>query len=404
MKHAAVVMVVGLSTALAVSVVEADSIFSGFGYGRLLHPVDARAAGMGDVSLVSSSAWSFSPRNPSLMAGLPDAAAYLSFNADFTQVDAGAGRETRPDGGLPFVAVGLPISRVTLALSLFEMTDARHSFVQRIEGDPTAYDLISEGSGAWSRIQAAVAGSVGRSLSVGASVGIPFSSIEDHVTRDFHTTGYVDRDERSRTSLEDVSFLALGAQYRVGALTFGGFGELPTSGEISTVVELIGDTETRTTYDISLPGAFGVAGSFLVSPTLAVSGEFRRQPWSDVEIDDVPWEESDLDIARAYEDVDAWGVGLEWRRGARSESIRVRDHIQYRLGYAFTPWMTAGPNGGRVTDRSLTTGIGIPFARDNGELNVALRYTQRREAGSDLRENVVSVTFGVSFARQPRDY
>ena len=78
--------------------------------------------------------------------------------------------------------------------------------------------------------------------------------------------------------------------------------------------------------------------------------------------------------------------------------------LRYRIGFGFTPWVTAGPTNGRVTDATATFGIGIPFQSGNGAIDLALRYTQRREDGSELSEDVIGIVAGIGFAKQPRSF
>jgi hypothetical protein len=261
-----------------------------------------------------------------------------------------------------------------------------------------------KGSGAWTEAAAACAVRFGP-WRVGAELGVPFSSVEDEVARDFSEDGYADRTLVTKTELEDALFATFGAGFDRGRLSAGVFAELPQTGRIATSLELPGEDE-RTEYSIQIPEAYGVGASVDVTPALSVCGEFRRQPWESTELRGRPWEleAENLGITRAFSDVDAWGVGVEWRRGAGKERPSPWESVMVRAGFSSQPWNVTGPSDGKLNERAFTGGLGVPFARGNGELGLALRYTMREEEGSAFQENAFSLTFGVSMARQPRDY
>jgi hypothetical protein len=64
----------------------------------------------------------------------------------------------------------------------------------------------------------------------------------------------------------------------------------------------------------------------------------------------------------------------------------------------------AGPLAGRLVERTVTVGAGVPFSDGSGALDLAVRQTFRRESGSDLEERVLSFVVGISFSRQPREF
>jgi hypothetical protein len=385
----------------------AESLFASVGFGRWLNTVDTRAAGMGDVSVVTTSPWSHAPRNPAILGGLPDASGHVSFTSDFTSSDGGAGTDTRADARVSLASFGFPLGKgFAIGAALFEMNDARYHIRQTIEGDPT-YDLVSQGSGSWTQATLGLARRMDW-LRLGVQVGLPFSTIDDEVTRDFADSGaYSNRTESTTTSLDEVVFTTVGVEVTPvrWPVRLGGFFQLPSEGRIESDLALF-DGHARTSYLLDIPFVLG-GGVGIQVGSLELVGEYRRQGWgSRAEINGVPWRDStDLDLVRGFKDVDAWGVGLEW--GRSSQEVRTRSawsRLLWRAGYSVEPWMFAGPNFGRVVDRTTTAGVGVPFRDGNGELNIAVRYTLRDETRSDLEETVVSLLFGITYARQPRSY
>lgn len=399
-------LLAALALGAGASIASAESLFASIGFGRWLTTVDTRAAGMGDVSLVSTSGWSHAPRNPAVLSAIPEASGHLSVASDFTSSDGGAGSDTRSDSRLSLASFGIPLGRgFVVGGALYELNDARYHLRQTIEGDPD-YDLVTEGTGAWTQASLGLARRMGW-LHLGVQVGIPFSSIEDDVTRDFADgASFSDRSETSTTILDDVTFLSGGVQVtpEQWPVKLGGFYQLPTDGRIERKQQLFGGN-TSSSYSIGIPAAFGAGLGLSVGP-VELTGEYRRQAWrSSTEIGAVPWEENELvDFPRGFEDVDAWGVGIEWRRSGETRARSAWKRLLWRAGYAVEPWMFEGPNFGEVTDRTVTSGFGVPFKDGNGELNVAVRYTLRDESTSDLEERVVSILFGITYARQPRSY
>jgi hypothetical protein len=391
------------------STVNADSVFSSVGYGRWNHAVDVRSAALGDVSIVPNAAWSFSPRNPATLAGIRNASAYLSFSGEFTTPDVGADAGTRSDGRLPLLAAASPIYRtIVVGVHVRELNDARYHIAQSVD-DPTdefpAYELRMKGSGAWTELGFTGAGRFGPWM-LGAQIGIPFSALEDEVTRAFEEDGYSDRTLVTRTELNEAVFTTLGVGFAQGAFSAGAFVQAPQTGLVATTLELEGE-DSETIYSLRTPEAYGVGASVLVGRGLSVAGEFRRQPWGgSTELRGQPWRDvaRSLGITRDFVDVDAWGVGIEWNRGALREARSSLQRLLLRAGYSTQPWNVAGPTNGEVSERAWTAGLGVPFVRGNGEVSLAVRYAKREEAGSSYREDALLLMFALAYARQPRDY
>ena len=89
-----------------------ESVFSAFGYGRWTSTIDARTGGMGDVTVVSRSRWGLTARNPATIARLRETVGHISLFGDYTRIDTGDTAETRPDGRLGLIAVGVPLGTV----------------------------------------------------------------------------------------------------------------------------------------------------------------------------------------------------------------------------------------------------------------------------------------------------
>ena len=138
-----------------------------------------------------------------------------------------------------------------------------------------------------------------------------------------------------------------------------------------------------------------------ISQQLVVVGDVRRQSWSSAELGLSG--DGGGGVSRKFLDTTEGGAGLQWTRaGERKDSPFSR--MQLRAGYRHIPWNMAGPAFGHVTDQVFTTGVGIPFRDDSGMIDIALRYTSRRETGNDLKENIISLLFGLSFSKQERPY
>jgi len=378
----------------------AESVFASTGLGRWHSAVDARAGGMGDVTIVAPSRWSFSPTNPSLLARLPGAGVHLTAGTDFTRVDAGLGTETRTDGRIVTLhaATPLPMGLVGAA-SLAEMSDGRYDIAHEIEST-TTYTLRARGTGGWTQGGLALARRY-RGLSLGAGVMFPFGSLHEEFTREFDDDEYEDRQEELDTTLEGATFLTFAGHFEYEPIVLAGFVQLPTEGELETERTWEGG-KSASSRSFDIPGAFGAGTRVSVSPRLTVVGDIRRQSWSSAELEDSG--EGGDGAARPFFNTTEFGAGLQWTQaGERTESSFSR--MQLRAGYRYIPWNMAGPAlGHRVTDRVLTAGVGIPFRDESGMIDIALRYTSRREADSDLKEDIISVLFGLSFSKQERPY
>lgn len=396
---------VGLLGLLAVTTVQAESVFSSVGFGRWNHVADPRAVAMGGTSIASPSRWAFAPRNPAMLGYKRDASVHVSVQTDFTRVREFDTADTRTDARFPVLAVAVPLfSEVVAGVSLFDLNDPRTNITQTISGDPD-YELSTKVDGAWTEVAFTVARPIGPG-SLGLQLGFPLSSFDQTATRTFSEQGFSNRTERTQTSLEDIVFLALGGHVQVGRASAGAYWQFETTGEVASTLSLGEDAESRTDFSWTMPAAFGAGVALDVSEQLTLTGEWRRQEWDTSLINGFAWREraETVGIRNAFQNVDAFGAGLEWRRGTPA-TRSVWKRLSWRAGFGIEPWMVTGPNGGEVTDRNVSLGLGIPFAAGNGELGTALTFTSRRESGDQaLREDVVSVLFGLSFAKQPRTY
>lgn len=378
----------------------ADSIFASVGYGQWQNAVDVRSAAMGDVSVVGAARFSLAPRNPARTAFLDRPAGYASVTSDFTRVRAGEGVQTRPDATLPLLGVGVPLGAgIVASAHIYPLTDARFDISQSIQGAPD-YTLETKGEGGWTEAGLTLARRFG-AVALGAQIGVPFTAIDETISRRFEDDSFADRNERLETDLNDAVLFTTGAHYSVGPIDAGAYFQLPTTGTVASRREA-GGVATTSSYELGIPAAFGGGLGVNVPGGLWLAGEYRRQPWASAEIDGASWRElPPKERTRGFKDQDAWGVGLEWQRPVEEGVSRSP---LWRVGYGQEPWIVAGPTFGRVLDRNFTAGVGIPFREGNGELGIALRYTRRRESTSNLEENVVGIVLGLSFARQPREF
>jgi hypothetical protein len=381
--------------------VSGESIFASVGFGRWNVPLTAAAAGRGDVSAVGPEDWGFSVQNPATLASMPRASAFVSAVTEITHVRGGGVDDRRADGRIPLLAVGMPFGRTVAALTLSELNDARYEISQPV-GAGTGYNLRSKGDGAWSELGVAVARGLGPAA-LGVRIGIPFSDFREVITRSFESeSGLSSRVERSETGLDEFVFVTLGARYRVRRADLAVFGDLPSEGEV--VTRRAGAIDTS--YALEIPPAVGIAASCRVGSRLTALAEYRRRAWSDVRIDGADWRTlaGERALPRGFKDVDAWGVGLELSGRPPDARGSVWSKTRWRAGYGVLPWNTAGPRAGRLVERTITVGAGVPFSDGSGALDLAVRQTFRRESGSDLEERVLSFMVGISFSRQPREF
>ena len=291
-------------------------------------------------------------------------------------------------------------AEVVAGLALYQRADGRYELTQRIGGSP-GYDLELLGEGGFTEVALSLARRFG-DASFGLQLGLPFTGIDETINRRFDDAEFSDREETLETNLDDAVFVTAGGEATVGPVSLGAFFQLPSTGTVATRREA-GGVVNESSFELGIPPAFGGGLAVQVVPGLQLAGEYRRQAWESAEIDGTDWRELPSDSRpRGYKDQDAWGVGIEWQ--PQDDDAPVNRSLIWRAGYGSEPWMVAGPSFGRVLDQTFSAGLGVPFREGNGRIDLALRYTRRRESNSDLRENVVGFVLGVAFARQPREF
>ncbi len=359
---------------------------------------------MGDVSIASLDAWSFSPRNPALLGQLPAAGLHFSAATEFNRLSGAGASATRVEGFVPLLWGATPlVGGLVGAVSLCGLTDGRYEIAQEIEGDPTSYTLHTRGKGGWTQLGLSLARGIGV-VSLGVQLEVPFGNLTEEVTREFASSDYVERQEKIETLIEDAILLTFGGHVRQGRVSAGVFTRLSSQVDVTTRHKsTIGEIEYSRSLEV--PVAYGAGAAFQLTPRLVVSGEWRRQAWTDARLGSPVG--ADLEAfsipKRKFEDVGAWGAGLQWVRGSERKRS-VSGGMRLRAGYGHAPWNMKGPYEGRVTDRTITAGVGIPFRDEFGVIDAAVRYTMRREDGGDLRENVLGFVFGLSFSKRQRAY
>lgn len=360
----------------------AQSLLANRGLGWVVQPTDARARGLGGVSLGllgGELGWT----NPADAVGMPAPGLKVGFEYDAFSAEYG---ERSSDGGtarFPLILGGFPIgSRGVVTVGAAGYLDQNWAIEREdtllIDTDtvPVLDRFTSEGGVTQLRLGAGYA--VLSSLSLGVGVDLYLGGTEREAGRLFP------REARPRCCREAWTYSGTGG---VVGLEWSPGEALAVAGSVSFGGTL--EAESRDTvgngasFSIPTRGAVGASGRVATDLLVALSGEWTG--WGTLA-------ESLQDTGGAR---DAWSLhgGAEW------EGAQLADRpLPVRLGvrYAALPFGWAGPGEPEdwVDERALTGGLGLLLA--NGAVRGDVALDRGRRSGDDFGESFWRMSFSVT--------
>lgn len=378
----------GLATAallvLTGSPAEAQSLLSNRGLGLVVQPADARALGLGGVELGLAGS-DFSWVNPAELIGLPAPGMRFAFQYDEFDAEFGTDSATGSTARFPLIQVATPIGdKWALSLGFGGFLDQNFA-VQRdtsllIGGDTLAVSDRLASEGGVVRLRLGAAYRVIEGLSLGVGVDVFTGAVQRSFGRRF------DEEQEPSCCRTEWRYNGLGA--------LAGVSWTPTEATSLSVAGSFGGTLDAETQDslstggsFAVPAALHAGGSARVAPSLlaAVAGDWAR------------WSGLDAELGGVGGARDSWSLqgGLEW------DAIQLRDRpVPIRLGarQAALPfaWSQAAQTTDWITERAITSGIGLILAGGATLADLAVERGWRGGQNSGLDESYWRIAFSVS--------
>jgi len=354
----------------------AQGTISGLGFGYPVGGVSTRAAGtagsFGEFDAVS-------PRNPASIGGLGRTLIAAQTEPEFRTLRFGAVKERTTAQRVPLLMVAFPARHgIGVALSAATFLDRSYTTVTKgavtIGGTTLITDDRSDVRGSIADLRGAVGWRVNPRLSVGVAGHLFTGDNVVAISRTFpDTTAFGSVLDSSRVTyfgngvsvggeLLLVKGLSASASYRAG----GGI-ESRVRDSVRSRADVPNRLGASLRYD-GLPGSIFAVG-------------IERQDWTSMQ-------------GLGSSLVQAHDV-MNWHAGAEVGGPRLLgSSLQLRVGYANNT-LPFGLNAQTVRESRITTGFGVPLARDLVSLDFSLQRANRTLGGGGAKESAWLVGLGV---------
>lgn len=373
-----ILLVTGLAVlpvVLAPVAARAQGALSIQGYGYPTGQLSAGSLGLGGASAELDPA---SPINPAALSAGTRYSVYMQFEPEFRRTTVGGASASARVMRFPGFLVSGQFRRLTVAASASTFLDRTYRNVyadsQSIGGEMVPSTLIASSNGAMTDARVAAAWWVKETFQVGASVHALVGENRTTFGRSFPDSTGIGGFTQLSTLTYSGGALTIGAvYYPLKGLVLGG--SFRRGGSLDAYQDAIviasGDA----------PDRLGLTVAWTGIPNTTLAARFEKTTWSDMQ---------SLGGAQMTAfDANELGLGVEVMgpRVAGAPSFT-------RFGFR-SRTLPFGANGDQVSERSLSGGLSVPFARGRAQVDLALQRATRSAAGADEKAWFVSIGLGI---------
>ena len=352
---------------------------------------DSRAAGMGGVSIAVLDNLAINAVNPAALIPVGLTRITGSFVYEGMNSKTSAGNAFSRYANANGFRILFPIGRnASFAAGLNPVSLADFTLSSKGTLAGVDYERTLEGKGGLNVASASLFYSFGWRIRAGLSANLHFGRIEETWKTSFSRAEYIDSDDRLTTDVRGVGatggvIVSLTRQWMVGAVYTPGT-KLTTEGQ---ALYTFGKQTDPQTSKLKIPFAWGVGTTYTLWNKLLLGADIAGQRWSTFKVDGK--------IPPGYRDACRFGGGAQFT-ATREEFQNYFKRVTYRLGsyYGILPYRDSEGNG--VTELFLTLGIGLPFHKNLGRVDVAYEIGRRGSSNNPVEENIqrlhISVTGG----------
>lgn len=368
-------LILAASLAVLPGAARAQGALSLQGYGYPTGQLSAGSVGLGGASAELDPA---SPINPAALAAGTRFSIYMQFEPEFRRTTVGSGSASARVVRFPGFLVSGQYRRVTVAASASTFLDRTYRNVysdsQDIGGETVPSTLIATSNGAMTDARVAASWWVKESFQVGASVHALVGENRTTFGRSFPDSTGIGGFTQLSTLTFSGKALTIGAvYYPMKGLVLGG--SIRRGGSLDAYQ----DSKVLATADA--PDRMGLTVAWTGIPNTTLAARFERTNWSDMQSLGGP----------QMSTFDANDLGL----GVEVVGPRVAGAPSYtRFGFR-SRTLPFGVNGDQVSERSVSGGVSVPFARGRAQVDLALQRATRAAAGADEKAWFVSIGLGI---------
>ncbi|MDZ7266141.1 MAG: hypothetical protein ONB48_02265 [candidate division KSB1 bacterium] len=371
----------------------AQSIYSRRGIGLIRYRDEAKALGMGGVSLAIADSVSIYLLNPATMASITTTHIQGGFLYDRTSFARQGSNSSFQDANVSSVSLLLSLKRgYTFAFGLQPYSRVEYAFRGKGATDSTQYEESLVGSGGLDNAYIALGATLGR-FRLGVAGDFYFGLIER--TWEVRHANSLYRSTKDAITIKLGGFgMHGGVQTQIGNWEAGAVFSLPVqlSTEISHYPQFDDDRLVLFSRTVELPAWFGAGVGYHPNPHWLLAAQWRRQQWGKVDPDKL---------------LDAQGVNAN-HFGLGVEVMPSRDplegffkRLQYRAGFTLSELPYREPAGAndlrKLSEWTVTGGVGLPFNRGFSRIDFAIEFGARGvEAGNLTREKIFRFSAAVS--------
>jgi hypothetical protein len=382
----------------------ADSRFGAPHLGLPVGPLDARSRGMGGVSsALGGECFSFT--NPARTINFWRSGFIGSMAQNYTTLDDGTGSyDTRSTNFLGLRAIFPSYYGFVVGFGVRQWRDMSYEYTDTVDvtflDEPVARNLESVGGLYLSRLS--VARNLGDHLALGLGIDWMFGEAERTRTMDFSPAGSF---VNSRDAFNDkYSFVrpTLGVFATLGRTNLGFSWSAAADGDqdrdlIYRENNQFSGILVEQSRILEFPSSWRLGVSQRIGSALMVASDLEFEGWADSNVQ--------LDDLVTSGDQWTWCLGIELLPHRSKENPWYRSY-PVRAGYSRTTYGYE-LDGSRVGEQVFSLGAGSYFGRNNGLINVALEYVDRKVDNpvyptEDVFRVVVSLSLFEKWTKIPR--
>lgn len=370
----------------------AGSLFSRNGIGLPLYYAGSHSIGMGGIGIAAVSPLSPAYLNPaavSLTGMTRFDASYVFENADVTVAASEAG--SFENAFFNSFQIILPIKAETIGLGIglqpYSVASYQASASAEVNGQPATQTLTGSGGLQRGFLQLGVRPT--KWLAVGAGANIYWGRVN-------RTWRFVYSSTSFAPTVDEISNHMSGLGAFAGVLI--NINDKVSLGAIAHAPTTL-DTETRKRYffvrptdvtdsETKLPFSHGYGVAFTPNPRFTLSGELFMQSWGSIDAKEM-FSAATTNSMRAAAGI-AFTPSTDVFAGFFSR-------MTYRLGGALYTLPYLSSNGEEVKEQLFSFGIGVPFNRQVGKLDMGLEFGKRGSLSDNgTEESLVRFTLALT--------
>ncbi|MBN1465768.1 hypothetical protein JXA02_08415 [candidate division KSB1 bacterium] len=372
----------------------ADSFYSAFGLGIPQYYVSSQAAGMGGAGIGVAQHLALNSMNPAAVQLRGFTMISASFQGEKVDNKSGDAKVTTRQGNANGFQLAIPMFKDRIALLASLKPLIRSQFAVDFSSDHEDFTIYrtARSNGGLSAASLGLNYALSPKLFIGGLFNFNFGAYNEIWRTDFDNDTYINTKDDITSHLWGTG-AELGVLVRpLGFLSIGGMVKLSSTLKIETKTETVSRVElTPVEQTATYPLAFGGGASFEFSK-FTFATDFYMQDWSNYRIDD----RQSNDLANYLR----IGGGIEYV-GSKDYLSTYHKSIAFRLGASYAQLPFVDPNGDQATEFFVTAGLGFPFNKNAGRIDLALEVGERSSGHAyPYSESLSRLTASITMAEK----